>query len=251
MKTEKNMTIVERGMGVEFIERKRAAFVAHEAKSLFDGIIEASVAMTPAQTYELEVDWQRRADVIDQMVLEKTEDMFKEMGSDLLVLRKNSKSVTVKLTPEPMGYKEEVIVKLFWSRAPGKFVDKKSGKELKLPESLQAGVHYPGTVREWYETLVETIIDAAGQMLKDAPTTLKDAPTTLYVGPSIKCILESSVLYRPDYSTNIKEGGETGTLSNRFKVRTDPSLTDTIHLVLAKDGKRSVGEVKVLDVNII
>lgn len=241
------MTVVEHEIGVEFIERKRTAFVANEAKALFNGIIDATVAMTPAQTYELNVNWERRSDVIDQMVLEKVEDMFKEMGSDLLVLRKDSRSVTVKLTPEPVTYKEEVLVKLFWSRAPGKFVNKRTGEEHKITTGISVRPMFSGTVREWYETLVETIIDASAQMHQ----TLGEAPTTLYVGPDIKCIFESSVLYRPDFNADMADYGETGTLCARFKVRTDPKLTDTARLIYAKDGKRFIGEIKILDLRII
>ena len=52
----------------------------------------------------------------------------------------------------------------FWSRAPGKFVKKDTGVEVTLASSLSAGPAFTGTVREWYETLVETIIDVANEI---------------------------------------------------------------------------------------
>ena len=39
---------------------------------------------------------------------------------------------------------------LYWSRAPGKFVNKETAAEVKLSDSLAAGPRFTGTVREWY-----------------------------------------------------------------------------------------------------
>src|SRR5690606_25516048 len=44
----------------------------------------------------------------------------------------------------------------FWSRAPGKFLDKTTGSEV-------SGAAFTGTVREWYETLIEVIIDVGNE----------------------------------------------------------------------------------------
>ena len=50
---------------------------------------------------------------------------------------------------------------MYWSRAPGKFVNKLTGTAIVLNTALSIGPQFTGTVREWYETLTETIIDCA------------------------------------------------------------------------------------------
>ena len=116
----------------------------------------------------------------------------------------------------------------YWSRSPGKFVNKTNGSEQRLASSLSSGPSFTGTVREWYETLVETIIDAANQIHRK---TLRGSANFIVVGPDVATILESSVLYKPVYSLDgdgqvgnpMNIGAEkVGSLSNRFQVYKDP-----------------------------
>lgn len=93
--------------------------------------------------------------------------------------------------------KEEArsVPTLFWSRLPGKFVHKTTGDKLLIP-----GLEFSGTVREWYETLVETIIDCHNELLRKrlgARSSSKNKKTTVYVHPNACLILESSVLFKP------------------------------------------------------
>lgn len=82
-------------------------------------------------------------------------------------------------------YLEPVKHKMYWSRRPGTFVHKHTGKNI-------AGGSFTGTVGEWYETLVETIIDA-GNVLKVGKN------ISISVSQDILVILESSILYKPLY----------------------------------------------------
>ena len=116
---------------------------------------------------------------------------------------------------------------LFWSRAPGKFVHKELGTTQEKASSLAGGPSFTGTVREWYETLVETIIDASNTIHRK---TLRGSANFIVVGPDVATILESSVLYKPVYSLD-GEGqasamtlgaDKVGNLSNRFTVYKDP-----------------------------
>ena len=116
---------------------------------------------------------------------------------------------------------------LFWSRAPGKFVHKELGTIQEKSSSLAGGPSFTGTVREWYETLVETIIDASNTIHRK---TLRGSANFIVVGPDVATILESSVLYKPVYSLD-GEGqasamtlgaDKVGNLSNRFTVYKDP-----------------------------
>lgn len=128
---------------------------------------------------------------------------------------------------------------LFWSRAPGKFVNKNTGVEV---AAGAIGPAFTGTVREWYETLVETIIDVANQIHRK---TLRGSANFVVVGPDVATIMEASVYYRPSYSLDgegqvaspMSIGCEkVGTLSNRFTVYKDPYFPRNKVLVGYKGG---------------
>ena len=131
---------------------------------------------------------------------------------------------------------------LFWSRMPGKFVNKETGAEVASTSSLTPGPAFTGTVREWYETLTETIIDAANTIHRK---TLRGSANFIVVGPDVATILESSVMYRPSYSLD-GEGqvgapmtigaDKVGTLSNRFTVYKDPYFPRNKILIGYKGG---------------
>ena len=130
----------------------------------------------------------------------------------------------------------------FWSRAPGKFVNKETGAAANKASSLAGGPSFTGTVREWYETLVETIIDAANTIHRK---TLRGSANFIVVGPDVATILESSVLYKPVYSLDgdgqvgagMTIGAEkVGSLSNRFTVYKDPYFPRNKILIGYKGG---------------
>lgn len=130
----------------------------------------------------------------------------------------------------------------FWSRAPGKFVNKKTGSEVQLASTLSTGPQFTGTVREWYETLVETITDVANEIHKK---TLRGSGNFVVCGPDVATILEQSSLYKSSYkidgsgqvSTPMTIGAENvGTVSNRFTVYKDPYFPRNKVLVGFKGG---------------
>ena len=130
----------------------------------------------------------------------------------------------------------------YWSRAPGKFVNKLSGVEELASDSLAPGPSFRGTVREWYETLVETIIDVANQVHRK---TLRGSANFIVVGPDVATILEASVYYKPNFtldgdgqvSAPMSLGADlAGTLSNRFTVYKDPYFPRNKVLVGYKGG---------------
>ena len=131
---------------------------------------------------------------------------------------------------------------LFWSRAPGKFLNKENGREVKLSDTLSAGPRFTGTVREWYETLVETIIDAANTIHRK---TLRGAANFVVTSPDVSTMFEASVYYRPSLAIDgegqvaspFTLGAEkVGTLSNRFTVYKDPYFPRNKVLVGYKGG---------------
>ena len=130
----------------------------------------------------------------------------------------------------------------FWSRAPGRFVNKTNGTEVSRGDTLSPGPAFTGTVREWYETLIETIIDVANEIHRK---TLRGSANFIVVSPDVATVLEASVLYKPNYSIDGQGqvGGSMsigaspiGTLSNRFTVYKDPYFPRNKVLVGYKGG---------------
>lgn len=106
----------------------------------------------------------------------------------------------------------------YWSRRPGNFLDKTTG-------NTYSGASFTGTVREWYETLVETCIDVANNIHRK---TLRGAANFMVTSPDVSTILEASVLYKPALSLDSKESmysvgtEKIGSLNNRFTIYKDP-----------------------------
>jgi hypothetical protein len=119
----------------------------------------------------------------------------------------------------------------YWARRPGRFLVKDTG--------VDTAGSFTGTVREWYETLVETIIDVANNIHRK---TLRGAANFLVTSPDVATIFEASVLYKPVLSMDPKEtmftvGTEkVGSLSNRFTVYKDPYFPRNKILVGYKGG---------------
>lgn len=130
----------------------------------------------------------------------------------------------------------------YWSRAPGKFVNKNTGAPVTLASSLSIGPNFTGTVRDWYETLIETVIDVANTIHRK---TLRGSANFIVCGPDVATILEASVAYRPkmkldgdgQVSSVMSIGCEAvGSLSNRFTVYKDPYFPSSKILVGYKGG---------------
>jgi len=126
--------------------------------------------------------------------------------------------------------------RFYWSRSPGDFINKRTAA------ADVSGATFRGTVREWYETLIETIIDVGNEIHRK---TLRGAANFIVVSPEVATILEASVMYRPSYSldaegqvgTPFTIGAEqVGTLSNRFTVYKDPYFPRNQVLVGYKGG---------------
>ena len=130
----------------------------------------------------------------------------------------------------------------FWSRAPGKFVNKQTGTEKLTSNSLAPGPQFFGNVQEWYQTLVETIIDVANTIHRK---TLRGAANFIVTSPDVCTILEASQFYKNNIS--VDGNGQTsstfnigaepvGKLSNRFTVYKDPYFPRNKILIGYKGG---------------
>jgi len=116
----------------------------------------------------------------------------------------------------------------YWSRAPGRFINKYTGQEGLRTGTLAPGPNFTGTVREWYETLIETVTDAANVIHKK---TLRGSGNFMVCGPEVSTILEHTSAYRASYKIdsdgqvkdNMTVGAESvGTINGRYTVLKDP-----------------------------
>lgn len=117
---------------------------------------------------------------------------------------------------------------LFWSRAPGKIVNKETGVEALHSSTLAPGPMVFANVQDWYQTLLETITSAANVIYKK---TLRGAANFVVTSPDVCTILEHLVAYKMSYKIDsdgavrdsMTIGAEAvGTLNNRYTVYKDP-----------------------------
>lgn len=117
---------------------------------------------------------------------------------------------------------------LYWSRAPGKIVNKNTGAEVLQSSTLSPGPMAFVNIQEWYQTLLETITDAANTIHKK---TLRGSGNFIVTSPDVCTILEHLVAYKASYRVdadgqvrdNMVVGAEAvGSLNNRYTVYKDP-----------------------------
>ena len=193
-----------------------------------------SIAVT-AQTRKLRARWSPE--------LAQDLNAYHSMDAEVELTQILSEQIALEIDREILNdlLVEAAGANFFWSRSPGKFVNKRSGAAQALASTLQIGPAFTGTVREWYETLVETIIDVANEIHRK---TLRGSANFIVVSPEVATIFEASILYKP----NLKIDGQgqvqlsnigaeqIGSLSNRFTVYKDPYFPRNKILVGYKGG---------------
>ena len=122
---------------------------------------------------------------------------------------------------------------LYWSRRPGKFLDRTTG----LPLSTDAneslfGADFTGNVSMWYETLVETINDVSAAIHRK---TLRGGANFVVCGPEVANILEFTTGFRANVVHDDAKGTigavKAGSLSKKWDVFVDPYFPRNIVLV--------------------
>ena len=193
-----------------------------------------SIAVT-AQTRKLRARWSPE--------LAQDLNAYHSMDAEVELTQILSEQIALEIDREILNdlLVEAAGANFFWSRSPGKFVNKRSGTEQARTSTLTPGPAFTGTVREWYETLVETIIDVANEIHRK---TLRGSANFIVVSPEVATIFEASILYKPSLKidgqgqvalSNI--GAEAiGSLSNRFTVYKDPYFPRNKILVGYKGG---------------
>jgi hypothetical protein len=189
-----------------------------------------SVAVT-ATTRKLRARWSP----------EMAQDMTAYFNIDIEVELTNilSEMITLEIDREILNdlLTQATAANLYWSRAPGKIVNKYTGGE-----SLHANVLSPGptayvNVQEWYQTLLETITDAANTIYKK---TLRGSGNFVVTSPAVCTILEHLNAYKASFkidgdgqvSNTMAIGAEAvGTLNNRYTVYKDPYFPENKILI--------------------
>ena len=118
--------------------------------------------------------------------------------------------------------------KLYWSRSPGKFLNRETG-------ALVSGTNYPdftGTVSEWYETLLETVNEVSARIHRK---TLRGGANFLVCSPEVANILEFTSGFRASVAVDDKDGSwgvmNVGSISRKMDIHVDPYFPRNLLLV--------------------
>jgi hypothetical protein len=118
--------------------------------------------------------------------------------------------------------------KLYWSRKPGKFVNRETGAD--VVSSLFPD--FTGTVSEWYETLLETINDVSARIHRK---TLRGGANFIVCSPEVASILEFTSGFRASVENDGDKGSwgamNVGSLSRKMDVHVDPYFIRNVVLV--------------------
>ena len=110
---------------------------------------------------------------------------------------------------------------LYWSRRPGKFVNRTTGADLTAGGT--EGPDFTGTVSEWYETLLETINDVSASIHRK---TLRGGATFIVCSPEVANLLEFTSGFRANVTHDDDKGTSgavnVGSLQSKWDVYVDP-----------------------------
>ena len=122
----------------------------------------------------------------------------------------------------------------YWSRAPGKFLDRVTGVEV---GASTVAPDFTGNISEWYESLIETINDVSAQIHRK---TLRGGANFIVCGPEVANILEFTAGFRANVAVDSDRGDagtvKVGSLSKKFDIYVDPYFLRNVVLVGRKGG---------------
>ncbi len=130
---------------------------------------------------------------------------------------------------------------LYWSRRPGKFVNRRTGTDIlgssAASTDYAAPPDFTGNVSMWYETLVETINDVSAAIYRK---TLRGGANFLVCGPEVANILEFTAGFRASVTHEAEKGSvgavKVGELSKKWDIIVDPYWLRNVILVGRKGG---------------
>ena len=121
---------------------------------------------------------------------------------------------------------------LYWSRRPGKFVERTTGQPIASGVNDLNGADFTGNVSMWYETLVETINDVSAAIHRK---TLRGGANFVVCGPEVANILEFTSGFRANVIHDDAKGTigavKAGSISKKWDVFVDPYFLRNVILV--------------------
>ena len=118
--------------------------------------------------------------------------------------------------------------KLYWSRLPGKWVDRENGAVI----STSLFPSFTGTVSEWYETLLETINEVSARIHRK---TLRGGANFIVCSPEVANILEFTSGFRANVGVDDEKGAwgvkNVGSISRKMDIHVDPYFPRALILV--------------------
>jgi len=171
----------------------------------------ASVGVV-TETRKLKVRWSQ----------EVAQDLssFLSIDPEIELTKILSESMAIEIDREIMSdiFSQASAAVYHWSRIPGRFLSKTSG----AVHANAVDTYVSRTQREWYETLVETILDVGNQITRK---TLRGFATFCVVNPEVATMLEATLPWKlvSENETTFRIGVEKiGSLQNRIAVYKDP-----------------------------
>ena len=181
-----------------------------------------SIAVT-AQTRKLKAKWSPE--------LGQDLNAYHNLDAEVELTSILSEHVALEIDREIMEdlVKKATAATLHWSRAPGLFLNRETGKEL---GAAAAAPDFTGTVSEWYETLIETINDVSAQIHRK---TLRGGANFVVCSPEVANILEFTAGFRASVTADADRGSigaqKVGSVSQKFEVYVDPYFPRNVVLV--------------------
>ncbi len=125
----------------------------------------------------------------------------------------------------------------YWSRRPGKFVNRRTGATLGTGSSYAEPPDFTGNVSMWYETLVETINDVSALIHRK---TLRGGANFLVCSPEVANVLEFTSGFRASVTNDAEKGSvgavKVGDLNKKWDVIVHPYFLRNVILVGRKGG---------------
>lgn len=129
----------------------------------------------------------------------------------------------------------------YWSRRPGKFVNRTTGADLvdsSNANNYLAPPDFTGNVSMWYETLIETVNDVSALIMRK---TLRGGATFLVTSPEVANILEMTAGFRASVSHADEKGSvgvvNVGSISKKWDVMVSAYFPRNLILV----GRKGTG----------
>jgi hypothetical protein len=139
-----------------------------------------------------------------------------------------SEQIALEIDREVLGdlIKGATAATLYWSRRPGKFVNRTTGAQV-------SGASFTGNVSMWYETLIETINDVSAQVHRK---TLRGGANFLVCSPEVANLLEFTAGFKASVIADETKGGmagvmKVGNISKKWDVYVDPYFPRQVILV--------------------